>query len=381
MSHPASWKNLLALGVVYSSGYVGAMSLPLWLGGIVTKFSVEEWIAGAIGGLYFFGVFLGSITLSSRIDGMNKRKAAIAGLCMACLGIAAVIFIENLLFIAVALTISGLGFGLGLAATTATVSKMDDVQKNFSIIHFILVIFAILFFSIVPAQMASYGLNAVFFAMAFTAFIAAITAFLLFPDTPQIQGDMAPADNRSEGKISITWLAYLALFAIAFFQIGQNGVWSFIERVGDVNGFDIQEIGHVLLAGAFINILGPLAAIWIGERFGIMIPIIVSVVVLCGASVLLFTVYIPAVFIIGAILVPLTGLFAVPYMLGYIAQVDHTGKASAMAPGFMMIGNGLGPALAGMTVSAGGLAMLGPAVFIPYGAAIMIYFLLGKGKH
>jgi len=136
MSHPASWKNLLALGVVYSSGYVGAMSLPLWLGGIVTKFSVEEWIAGAIGGLYFFGVFLGS-----------------------CLGIAAVIFIENLLFIAVALTISGLGFGLGLAATTATVSKMDDVQKNFSIIHFILVIFAILFFSIVPAQMASYGLT------------------------------------------------------------------------------------------------------------------------------------------------------------------------------------------------------------------------------
>ena len=380
MHSPASIKNLIALGLVFSAGYSGTLALPLLLGGVIAKFSIEAWMAGLISALYFFGVFLGSFTLSSYIHGVNKRNTAVLGLGLACLGFMAALLASSISLVTAGLFVAGFGLGLGLAAATATVSHMADSQKVFSIVHTAVVLYGILFFFTVPGQMAVYGLDAIFFALAMTVVVASLLALMMFPGG-QPRTDIQSGDSVADKSLpSINAAAYYVLAALALFYIGQNGVWSFVERAGVANNLTIQEIGNVLFIGAFINLSGPIAAGWIGERFGITLPIITAILVLSLASLLLFTMPSQTVFVIGVILIPLVALFAAPYLLEYVGTVDQSGKAAALAPGFIMIGSGLGPALAGITASTTGLASLGIAACIPFVLAAGIYLMIGRTR-
>ena len=373
--------NLIALCLVFSSGFSGTMALPFWFGAIITNFNIENWMAGSISALYFFGIFLGSFILSSYMHRANKRITAVLGMCLACLGFITTIYAESTALLTVSMPISGVGLGMGLASTTTTIGKMANSQKTFSIVHMAVVLYAILFFFTVPPQIVVYGLRAIFIALALTTAIAGIIAFMMFPDIRRRSNEKA-TEGASQDKviIPVTSTTYLILGAITAFYIGQNGIWSFVERVGVADKLTIHEIGQILLTGAIFNILGPLAARWLGKRFGVILPILGAIATLCVVSLIFFSIQSQTVFIMGVILIPLITLFSAPYVYEYVATIDNSGRASALAPGFIMIGCGIGSAFAGTVASAIGLKYLGASACIPLIISAVIYFVTGMRK-
>ncbi|MGI9289203.1 MAG: hypothetical protein ACR2P1_27790, partial [Pseudomonadales bacterium] len=150
-------------------------------------------------------------------------------------------------------------------------------------------------------------------------------------------------------------MVFAALLGLLLFFGGIAGIWAFMERFASQGGIDRTIAGQLLAVGVVSSAVGPVFPAVFGDRFGRVLPLILTAVVVILCLLILATPL--TVWKYGLILVflPAAWYAGMAYQMGIIAETDVTGRFSVLMSAALGIGATLGPALLGIIKSSAGL--------------------------
>jgi len=241
--------------------------------------------------------------------------------------------------------LSGLAMGALLASATKIAACRRDAQRVLTLMQALGILLMSAIYFVSPAlfgRFGSAGLFATFSIVGSVMIVAALVGLPRATDTP-------PVTYLAGSRVLSPLLACLAL---AIVYAGHNSIWTYIVSIGATLGFDARTVGTVLAVAPPLALLGPLAAHLIGERAGLLRPILVSLGLLAiniwflvdATSQILFCIYTAALHV--------WMLFCMPYAIALLGRLDSTGRFASSAPAFMMGGGAAGPALGARIISA-----------------------------
>ena len=262
----------------------------------------------------------------------------------------------------------GAGFGVLLNVTNRLVASSSTPQRGYAVVQLVEVLFCIGFFLVVPPIIERFGILSVFAALA--ALCAGV--FLLLAGVPfSTQG---PAAKLRRGSTpSNTGAAVLSLCAAAVLFAGQSSVNSSLVPIGAAAGLSVVWVGRVISLGLLASLAGAAIARGLGERAGLLLPLLAGAGVL-GCDMLVVTLRGgAAVFIGGAIVLFMSIVFLLPYVYALLAELDKAGRWASIAPGFVLTGWALGPGIAGIVSRGVDFTLLGYAAMACIAAAMALF--------
>lgn len=172
----------------------------------------------------------------------------------------------------------------------------------------------------------------------------------------RVLGDQTSSPDHAWSPISVR--AWFALGALLLFTVGQAAVWSFVERAGARAEFDPGAIGGVLSVAVLFGGMGSFTAGALSDRIGKKTPLVGAASFYLVAMVLFassdeFWVYAVAVNVFF-----FAWLFALPYLVSAIANLDESGRATTLVTACLAFGSMIGPAVGGELLGLGNFLLL-----------------------
>jgi hypothetical protein len=375
--------TLVRIALANSVGFSASTAVPLWVGSAGAHFGFPSWGAGAVAtGQLACAALLNSATpwLFPRAD---LRKLAFAGAAVGMLGNGLAWLGSASVFIAGCL-LCGAGFGALLNVTNRLVAGSSAPQRGYAIVQLVEVLFCIGFFLGVPLVTERFGTLSVF------AVLATLCAgvFLLLAGVPVDASGGSKAVARddvlagTEGctpqlKRSRTppniGAAVLSLCAAALLFAGYSAVSSLLVSIGAAVGLSTLWVGRIMALGLFASLAGAMFARALGERAGLLSPLLIGAGVL-GSDMLVVTLGAgAATFIGGAIVMFIGTVFLLPYIYALLAGLDKAGRWASIAPGFILTGVALGPGIAGVASRGVDFTTLGYVASVCIAAAMALF--------
>jgi len=286
----------------------------------------------------------------------DLRRLAFAAAALALLGNGLAWLGSSAVFIAGCL-LCGAGFGVLLNVTNRLVAGSSAPQRGYAIVQLVEVLFCIGFYLLVPLITDRFGTLSVFAALA----VLCAVAFPLLAGVPvgAPVGTRGRVDVNQSGAPPNTGAAVLGLCAAVLLFAGQSSVNSLLVPIGAVAGLNVLWVGRVISLGLLASLAGAIFARGLGERAGLLPPLLAAAGVLGGAMLLVTLGGGATTFIGGAIVLFMGIVFVVPYIYALLASLDEAGRWASIAPGFVLTGWALGPAIAGVASRGGDFGTLG----------------------
>ncbi|MBL8277349.1 MAG: MFS transporter [Pelomonas sp.] len=358
------------LMAAHCAGMIDLVTLPVWVGTLISAYRFDPQQAGALVTLFLAGAVAASLFFAPRFHRMAGRPMAAVGYGLAALSFFGVTLVEGLAPMAVLHALAGLATGCGLSFTHGTIGRSANPHRLFAMAGLALGVFAIPMLGGLPALVAAVGGAAMFRVFAGVMLVAALLAALAFP-VPH--GGATSHTGPSGAPLSAT--AWRAMAGVACMALVQAMLFSFVERIG-AERFGTAAVTSMLIALGFVTLLpAPLAAL-LQRRLAppqvlLAAPAAQVLIALVITQSLGFGPY-----AVAAILLPCVMIFSHTFAFGAIARLDPTGRAVAATPAMTMIGAAVGPVLGGTIVKAGGYAPLAAAAAVVAAIAIACFLAL-----
>lgn len=364
--------EILVLCLGYGLGNAGSTSQPVW---VAAAIAAQDLSAPAIGWLASGElVAIAAAALSGPL--WVRRLPSRTAIILAALGILA----GNLLAMGVSTAalvtgrmLSGLAMGMLLAAATSRATRNPGAQRTLTFMQGAVLLIGMSIFAASPLLMP-HGPAGIFAVLAGLGAITVLAGILLLKRGPDAVAATAPDTGRRGGTFTLS--PVLACIGIGLATAGGATIGTYFLIIGAGLGFDPAATGQLLAAALPFSILGPVAGHLLGQRAGIIPPILAALVLI--AACILVIVHAPTLPVFGMALAVQCALvmFFPPYALALVGRVDPSGRWATVGVGAMMIGSGMGPrigsefvgthAFAGMGALAAGLVL---AAAIPLSAA------------
>ncbi len=241
---------------------------------------------------------------------------------------------------------AGLG---GIYALVLTIlSRHSNPDRMIGVFMFVQIVFTsgyILSLSSLISRYGSYGIFASFAAIS----VLIIPCLIWFPG-----GDItddAKHNHLSRPQLRLGLASILALVALLFFGLNTAGVASYIERMGKHAGLSLDQISAYIALANFVSILGPILAIWWGDRFNRLAPLFLAVFCNVLGMVLLWNGGSVWLYPIGASLFFISWMLGLPYLYASIATLDASRTIMPVAAVVLVVGSAVAPAVAGSFVT------------------------------
>ena len=140
---------------------------------------------------------------------------------------------------------------------------------------------------------------------------------------------------------------------------GLGAIWAFVKLIGTSAGIEAPRVGIALGISTGVATVGALAASWLADRIGRIIPVTVALLVQVVMIALLQGEMSFLQFMLTAAVFQIFWNLNGPYIMGTIALSDTTGRVSLLIPTAQIGGFFLGPVIAGSMLTPG--AGYGPA--------------------
>jgi cyanate permease len=208
--------------------------------------------------------------------------------------------------------------------------------------------------------------------------IAALVAIMGlggFKVPANLDASAASGGGAEGGRFSAGLLALASLLMVGF---AFACIWSFGARLGADAGFDDRIVGAILSSNLLLTGIGSLGATAMGNRFGRLPPILVSLILMgfCMAGLVAHSGL--AVFALSICGLGLAMGVAMPFQLAAIASNDRDGRLVSLIAAVQGGGTALAPPLAGWmleTHGADAIALIGLiAVLIGLGCSTVSHF-------
>jgi predicted MFS family arabinose efflux permease len=267
-------------------------------------------------------------------------------------------------------TMTGIGAALVSAAGTAAAASSPQPDRIFAIITVLHNIILSAEFKVIPYVTTETVPSGCYLLMAAVALVSLPLCGWLLPPRK------SDADEGS--LVTLLLSAPNRMFAIAImvgmflFEVGQSGVFTFLDQIGVQAGLDGDERGTVLGSASFIGMAGAVFAAWLGTRFGRVWPIVIglglNIVSIAGLAVCESGFAYLALNVIWG----LGYNFLVPYLLGALATLDDRGRWAVAGESLWNGGAVPGPWIAALLVQKTGMFSLAALSLVTGGICLVL---------
>jgi len=324
--------------------------LPAFLGSAGTRYDLSDEQIGWIGFSYGAGYFLITATSMIWIARINWRAIATFGTALAALSLAACAFAPRYSLLLGGMAAAGFGCGALYTVGTAVVSENPTPDRAFGIKLALETFVGVAMLVVLPSLVAErWGFPGVAMAVAGVAGLCGLLALPRIPARREAVALVADA-ARAPASIKVTrrsWLPWLGLGGLLVSFGGIAAVWGFLERIAPSFGLSTTLTAQIVLGTLIVNAFSGVAAAIIGDRWGRVPPLAISMLLaFVGVIGLTFGhgVYSYAT---GALLTYGTLSLPLSYQMGMIASADSTGRVASLIPAALALGGALAPAVAG----------------------------------
>ena len=347
-----------AVGIGVTLGLVSSGVGPWIVGGLVTTrhFDIEQASLMVTIEQMTMGVVM--LVMAGSIHRLPRRPLLIVGVGLALLSQAASYTVEALPAMALSRALSGVGFAVIYALSTAQGAATRDPDRTFAAAQG-------------GTQVAAMALNpllglgadlpshkGVFIVIGAFSLLLAVPYLWLALKHRAVQPLHAPAATFS--PISLRSGRVLGVLAVmTVYSIATGGAWNFMERIASGVGLGGAHLGTGLVISSIIGISGSVLANRLGVTFGRIAP-------LCGGLVALglitFWFMTPASawqFWMAVSLWAFLFTFTTPYVFGLAAAADPSGRVVAATGTAFIIVSAMGVYVGAFIVARCGLMVFG----------------------
>jgi predicted MFS family arabinose efflux permease len=361
-----NWFDVPVLCIGYALGSCSSTAIPLWVAAIVKAGTLSAVQVGWLASGELFSIAISVLTVSSLGKHANPRRLATAAASVAAVANAVAIFGAFQCLI-IGRLVSGVAIGVLLATVTRVAASRPHAQRVLSLMQAASVLLVSIVYFVSPSLIDRFG-PAGFFAILAGVGIITIGATLIGFPAAEAQ---ALGVTRSGGAQKLAPLTGCLAVAVVF--IGQSSVGTYIITIGNGLGFDAHTMGAILAVAFPIAMLGPIAAHRLGERMGLLRPLLLALVLLAIDIVLLVRAASPILFCLFSAAIALFSTFCVPYVIAFLGYLDRSGRFASAATAFMMVGGAVGPALGGTIIAARGFQALALVAVLCIAAGIALF--------
>lgn len=348
--------SVTALGVI---GSIVFLLLPMLIGAFTENLALSTSQVGLLGSADMTGMFVAAIVATFWVRSANWRVVAVVscGLLVAChLASGLIQAFAPLLIIRLLAGIAG-GSLMSIALTSLGDSRHPD--RYFALFVAAQLILGGIGLWLFPDLLAQFGLGGVFGGLASIVFASA----LLIPLIPQqgrmpaasapeesAHGDAGQMDSGDPVHGRTLRPGVMALVACFIFNMGIMAVWAYLERMGDAAGLAGDFIGRTLGLSLVAALVGALLAAGFANRFGRVMPLLVTLGVQAIALLLLW----PSLgadlsrgsFKVAVMLFAFGWNFPVAYQLAITVTIDFSGRLVVLFLSAVKLGYAVAPVIA-----------------------------------
>jgi hypothetical protein len=375
--------TLVRIALANSVGFSASTAVPLWVGSAGAHLGFPAWGAGAVATGQLACAALLNAATPWLFRTAHLRTLAFAGAAVGMLGNGLAWLGSSSVFVAGCL-LCGAGFGVLLNVTNRLVAGSNAPQRGYAIVQLVEVLFCIGFFLGVPLVTERFGTLSIF------AVLAALCAvvFLLLAGVPVgatggskaaarddalVSTEVGAAQLNPSGTPPNLGAAAVSLCAAALLFAGYSSVSSSLVSIGAAVGLSTLWVGRIMALGLFSSLAGAMFARGLGERAGLLLPLLAGAAVL-GSDILVVTLGGGAATFIGGAIVMFIGIvFLLPYIYALLAGLDRAGRWASIAPGFILTGAALGPGVAGVVARGVDFTALGYVASVCIAAAMSLF--------
>jgi predicted MFS family arabinose efflux permease len=331
---------------------LGLNTMPLWIGPLIDAFAMGEEAAGLLGSVETGAMFLASVGVAGAMARWSRSRTALVGVALAVAGQAFSATTDIYGELVIGRFVAGAGEGLLMAAGSAAVAASVDPDRLFARITFVggFLVAPVLF--ALPRATEPYGPAGAFATLSAVSVLFA--AFLVWLPPPRAGEESMPTLRGAPNF----WLALPIMLSLFVLETGQGAVWAFTAPVGEAAGLSPEGVGDTLSVTTVVGLSGAAFAMWLGTRYGRMLPLIVGIALNVGASLGLLLVREPFAFVAFNLLWVTAFLFVTPYIMGALAALDDLGRWTAAGAGFYTLGDAFAPWVGGLVLGRGSFGML-----------------------
>lgn len=340
-----------ALCIGYALGSFGAGAIPLWVAALLKAGSLSAsevgWLAS--GELFLLAISVLAISAWARAV-PPRRVAALAASAVVTANLIAMIPTAPALV--TGRLLSGLAMGALLASVTGVAARRQDAQRLLALMQAAMVALTSVAYFMSPILIGRFGPDRIFAILAGVGVVMVIAALM---GLPTVAATSAAADR----SIAANKLApVIGCIALAFMSIGQNTIATYIFTIGNGLGIDAQTLGTVLAVAVPLALFGPLAAHLLGERMGLLRPLLLGQLLLAIDILFLVKSALPIPYCLFTAALGLLVAFCVPYAIALLGRLEASGRFASAAQAFIMIGSAAGPALGSKLIGTTGYQTL-----------------------
>ena len=360
MAQESSWNRNVnqfsaILGVI-TLGVVGSiifLLLPMLIGAFTEGLSLSPRQVGLLGSADMIGMFIAAVVATMWVRQSNWRL--VAGLaCVALISLHCLSgFVQS--FTPLFLIRMAAGFAGGSLMSIALTSLGDTHKPDRYFALFVAgqLMLGALALWLFPGFLQQFGLRGVFLSL---AAVVTVTSLLIpfIPQQGRIIETALPAASSSGSAAGanhqVILPGVLALLACLIFNLGIMAVWAYLERMGNGAGLDASFIGRTLSLSLLAALGGALLAAAVADRFGRVIPLIITVIIQLIALLLLAGDLSANSFLAGVMLFSFAWNYPVAYQLAITVSLDGSGRLVVLFLSAVKLGYAAGPALAALLI-------------------------------
>jgi predicted MFS family arabinose efflux permease len=340
------------LMIMYAVGFMSATYMPVWVDATAMHFGVAVSKIGMVGSLELGAVAVASILSAAFLDTRHLRWPMVAALLIGIAGNLVAGVAPTVDLFTMARLIVGLANGLLLADINLRAAQNVAPPRVFAGQIFVMVLFAIIFFTSAPHLLATFGSGSIFFYCMAVGVIALLSVLALPTSTRSVK------EQADRARTPIGLAAVLILGGATLIFISNNSVWAYLAPAATGAAVSLKGLSTLLALGALLNLAAPLISGWLTGRLSPAIALPFSNIAIAACIFLIAGISEPVLYGFGALFLPFFVMFAVPFYMGILVKLDASGRCVAASSAFLMSGAAIGPAIGGLAMDRGGLKWL-----------------------
>jgi MFS family permease len=371
-NNPMDRKRVILSGVALSA--LGAMFynlLPLFLGVAQDYRGLDNQGIGILSSMFFAGFTLTTSTAFFWIRRINWRVVTLFALIVGSLALLLGGYSQSHGMLMICIFVAGGAFSTVYGIGATALGDTSNPARWFGLkISAEAMLGAILLFLLPGTLISSYGFMGMMTGIVLAVvLLAPALSWLPSAGSKQQEHDFENMNIPSQLRLAV----WIGLFAVMAFIFSATMIWAFVERMANTAGFEPVLVGKILSLTLVFAMLGSLAAVVLGDRFGSAKPFAAATMIFLLALVWLSSTTTLINYAIGACLLTLAIGLGITYVITIVADLDMDGRYVVLTVPAIGIGVMIAPAVGGMLTGPQGFG----AIFILGGATVVVSLLAG----
>ena len=365
-------KRVILSAVALSA--VGAMFynlLPLFLGVAQDYRELDNKAIGILSSLFFAGYTLTAGTAFFWIRRVNWRVVTLVSLCVGNIALLLAGYSQSHTLLMFCIFVAGGAFSTVYGIGATALGDTSNPARWYGLkISAEAMLGAVLLFLLPGTLISSHGFMGMMTGMVLAVvLLAPALTWLPKAGNKQQEHDGGQIQIPSQLRLAV----WIGLFAVTVFIFSATMIWAFVERMASTAGFEPVLVGKILSLTLLFAVLGSLAAVVLGDRFGSGKPFGAATAIFLLALAWLSGTTTLTSYAIGACLLTLAIGLGITYVITIVADLDIDGRYVVLTVPAIGIGVMTAPTIGGLLTASQEFS----AIFVVGAITVVLSLLAG----